>query len=607
MSRAVILMSTVTRTDRRLMSNWLQAATIGTALLLAASQPAAATAPAPSTPGTLAPGVRPADLAEPAIIAIQSEILVLVELNAFAGQLPPKISEIHAADVTFVQDLTTDGLLTWLRDADNDGRVALDAIVAAGLRPTPAMDRTLRLLDQPDIQQLQAGGQISVPAGEYAAALLNLEALASGQLGTPSGAPAGPTSTAATPDVTTIPTQTATPPDVSVDAVVTTVVADPTVSPDPVTVDPAVTSSESSGGSIVIWLAVVAGLLAAATVVAVMALRKARRRPAPALIDPRLDEVLDAGRRVTTVLEPAGMRRAAVRESIGLTGADAAALFEVQRDEIRPVVQQPNMFVHPGAVGVVERVASTGQPVRVVGLDPALAPSVPAALLVTAIATDGRVVGVIAVSRSEQHPFTQREQDRLSHLAPFIATGLEASSQHSQVTEQSMTDALTNLANRRRLDRDLGDALATRGGTVAFAMVDIDHFKTYNDTNGHPAGDDVLRLVAQLLQANVRPNDVVYRYGGEEFCVLLPDTSTDEASMVAERLRRAVHDVNFPGGDTQPEGRLTISVGVALAEQPDAADLKHRADGALYEAKRAGRDRVVVAPDPTAPAQPDAG
>ncbi len=125
-------------------------------------------------------------------------------------------------------------------------------------------------------------------------------------------------------------------------------------------------------------------------------------------------------------------------------------------------------------------------------------------------------------------------------------------------------------------------------------MVDIDHFKTFNDTNGHAAGDLALQQVARLLRENVRPNDRVYRYGGEEFCVLLPETDATEAAQVAERVRRAVEGATIPGGEHQPGGRVTISVGVA-----DTAlghdDLVERADAALYGAKESGRNRVVVA------------
>lgn len=162
------------------------------------------------------------------------------------------------------------------------------------------------------------------------------------------------------------------------------------------------------------------------------------------------------------------------------------------------------------------------------------------------------------------------------------------------LAELSLTDDLTELGNRRRLERDLDAALGAAGARVGFVMLDIDHFKHFNDSHGHLAGDDVLRDVADILRAAVRSSDVVYRYGGEEFCVLLPDADPDEARAVAERLRAAIEAHAFPGEEDQPGGCLTISVGMTLRHVTDAQSIKRCADDALYEAKRAGRNRVVV-------------
>ena len=130
---------------------------------------------------------------------------------------------------------------------------------------------------------------------------------------------------------------------------------------------------------------------------------------------------------------------------------------------------------------------------------------------------------------------------------------------------------------------------------LGFAMVDVDNFKTYNDTHGHTAGDEVLRRVAETIAAFVRDSDVVYRYGGEEFSMLLPGASPEEAAIVAERVRAAVEETSFPGEEQQPGGKLTVSVGVATLANGSAEDIRERADAALYEAKEAGRNRVILA------------
>jgi diguanylate cyclase (GGDEF)-like protein len=123
-------------------------------------------------------------------------------------------------------------------------------------------------------------------------------------------------------------------------------------------------------------------------------------------------------------------------------------------------------------------------------------------------------------------------------------------------------------------------------------MADVDHFKQYNDTFGHPAGDEVLKKVARLLQASVREMDCVARYGGEEFCVMLPETSAAGAMILAERICERVAATEFPGQ------KITLSLGVAsLPDNGDTPDaVIAAADEALYQAKREGRNRVVQAP-----------
>lgn len=166
-----------------------------------------------------------------------------------------------------------------------------------------------------------------------------------------------------------------------------------------------------------------------------------------------------------------------------------------------------------------------------------------------------------------------------------------------ELYESSVRDALTGAHNRRyfveQLERDL--AFCARHGTpVSLVALDADHFKQVNDTRGHAAGDAVLVGLVELLQANVRTEDVVARVGGEEFVVLLRGTPLAGAGVAAERIRRAIEAHQFEH-DGQRFG-VTVSVGCAVAVGPSSTDeLQHRADQALYRAKRSGRNCVVLA------------
>lgn len=178
-------------------------------------------------------------------------------------------------------------------------------------------------------------------------------------------------------------------------------------------------------------------------------------------------------------------------------------------------------------------------------------------------------------------------------LARQLAATLKGARLHAQLVELSLTDSLTGLHNRRYfellLNNDVERSRRFRHG-LSVIMGDLDRFKDYNDTFGHPAGDEALQRVAQCLREGRRKADVVVRYGGEEFAILLPETDAADALQVAEKIRAAV--VNL-GGLKRP---LTISLGVASLRErgADAEELIDQADRALYQAKRTGRNRTHV-------------
>ena len=175
-----------------------------------------------------------------------------------------------------------------------------------------------------------------------------------------------------------------------------------------------------------------------------------------------------------------------------------------------------------------------------------------------------------------------------------------------QLLEQSRTDPLTSLGSRLKLNEDLeaiGARAARYGNTFCAIMCDVDHFKAYNDHYGHIAGDKVLRTVAQALKATCRGSDQAYRYGGEEFLILLPEQALDTGLVAAERFRRAIEGLAIPHDANPVKPIVTISAGVAPLWSPQTTSMEtwlSEADGALYRAKQLGRNRVAPCEMPLA-------
>lgn len=192
-----------------------------------------------------------------------------------------------------------------------------------------------------------------------------------------------------------------------------------------------------------------------------------------------------------------------------------------------------------------------------------------------------------------------------------IKTGQRIIDLETQLAEQSRTDQLTQIANRRAFEERLGwlcEQAGRYGRSFGVVMIDIDFFKKYNDSLGHEAGDDALRRVAQLLSGAVRKADQAFRYGGEEFVCLLPETPDSGGLIAAERLRAAVEEAKIPHPQN-PFGYVTISLGVATfvpGGGMPAEQMLGCADRALYEAKASGRNRVVRFDPERTPLKPQA-
>lgn len=204
-------------------------------------------------------------------------------------------------------------------------------------------------------------------------------------------------------------------------------------------------------------------------------------------------------------------------------------------------------------------------------------------------------LGHLTFERRER--FSESELQRLETLIGLLLYPLRNALLYHKALRAAYKDPLTGIHNRAALECSLERelSLARRNNMpLSMLLLDIDYFKTINDRHGHIAGDNVLRAVVQAINQNIRTSDVLYRYGGEEFVVLLSNTEPSAARCVAERIRRVIEALDHRHGETNIQ--LTISLGVAtLSPGEDGQGLFERADKALYRAKNEGRNRVVEA------------
>jgi len=208
-----------------------------------------------------------------------------------------------------------------------------------------------------------------------------------------------------------------------------------------------------------------------------------------------------------------------------------------------------------------------------------------------------RVLGVISFAdRASGAPFDRSSLDLFLAIAPQIAIAIDRATLKAKAGElehRSVTDVLTGLLNRRYIDERLMEEVKRsnrHGFPMSFMMIDVDHFKSYNDQFGHLAGDEALKLVGNIIRETLRGADVLARWGGEEFSILLPQTTGDEAAAIAERIRTNISEAKFH------HRRVTISIGIAScsAELCSMPTIVSAADKALYAAKGRGRNRVVA-------------
>ncbi|HSE25461.1 MAG TPA: diguanylate cyclase [Pyrinomonadaceae bacterium] len=217
------------------------------------------------------------------------------------------------------------------------------------------------------------------------------------------------------------------------------------------------------------------------------------------------------------------------------------------------------------------------------------------------ITIGGRKIGVLNIAdKLGGRSYDKVDLSLLEIIGPQVALALEKAEWQERANAyqlMSITDPLTGLPNRRYLEERLTEEVNRSKRSefpMCFLMIDIDDFKAYNDNNGHQAGDLALQITAHCLKGALRAADVASRYGGEEFCILLPQTTASEAAVIADRIRQRVATTHFPHGKSQPHGHVTISIGVSSFSSivNSAETVIAAADRALYQAKSLGKDRI---------------
>ena len=217
--------------------------------------------------------------------------------------------------------------------------------------------------------------------------------------------------------------------------------------------------------------------------------------------------------------------------------------------------------------------------------------------LVQHVGMKQHLLGVLCVGRPTERPRDEKLMIQL--IANLGALALMNTRNVSKIRKQANHDGLTGLLNKRHFMQELGHLIhraEQSAQPLGIFIFDIDHFKNFNDSNGHVAGDELLKSMARLLRDGLRPDDLACRYGGEEFIVAMSETDVDSAFQIAERLRQAIASHPFPHGETQPSGKLTISGGVAAfpVNGTEGTELIRNADQALYQAKASGRNKVLL-------------
>jgi diguanylate cyclase (GGDEF)-like protein len=323
--------------------------------------------------------------------------------------------------------------------------------------------------------------------------------------------------------------------------------------------------------------------------------------------------LVDAARTLQAEHNPDRILEIAADRIAGLMMVDRLAIFEAdwERHKFRPRV-----LAGAGTQGFLEIEVSLnegitgwafgrGQPYRCADTDSHPAASTipgtarePESLLAIPLVAGDQRLGIIDVWRDGLDAFSEEDLERCALLGFVTAAAWGNAQMYGELERRALTDALTGLFNIRWW-RDMGPRVMSQslrtGAGVGILLMDLDHFKQVNDSAGHAAGDSVLRAVARAIRRVVRDSDYAVRFGGEEFLIVLTNSTVEGAMRVAQALQDAIAELRPPASDVK---RVTASIGVAVFPDhgQELDDVVAAADHAMYQAKRDGRDRIAVAP-----------
>jgi diguanylate cyclase (GGDEF)-like protein len=323
--------------------------------------------------------------------------------------------------------------------------------------------------------------------------------------------------------------------------------------------------------------------------------------------------LVEAARTLQAEHDPERILEIAAERLGQVMAVDRLAIFEADWERHR---FRPRVLAGPGTEGFLEMEVTLndgitgwafgrGQPYRCGDTDSHPAASTipgtarePESLIAIPLVAGDQRLGVLDVWRDSLDAFTEEDLERCALLGFITAAAWSNAQMYGELERRALTDALTGLFNIRWW-RDMGPRVMAQslrtGAGVGILLMDLDHFKQVNDTSGHAAGDSVLRAVARAVRRVVRDSDYAVRYGGEEFLIVLTNSTVEGAMRVAQALQAAMAELRAP---TSAIERVTASIGVAVFPDhgDELDDVVAAADLAMYQAKRDGRDRIAVAP-----------